>query len=109
MNRKILIIDDDKEYVYLVSRILTGKNYSVFTAKTLEIGMEILHEKRPEVVFLDNQLPDGLGWAKAEYILANFPNIQLNLISALDVPKTSTSSFRIIEKLQLLEELKDNF
>lgn len=109
MNRKILIIDDDTEYSYLVSKILSDKNHTIFSAETIEAGLALLKEKNPEVVFLDNQLPDGLGWEKAEFILANYPNTQLNLISALDVPKTSTSSFRIIEKQQLLEELKNNF
>src|SRR5689334_19692398 len=109
MNRKILIIDDDNDFVFIMSRILSKKNHTVFVAGTIEEGMAMLLEKNPEFVFLDNQLPDGLGWGKAEYILANHPNIQLNLISALDVPKTSTSSFRIIEKQLLLEELRNNF
>jgi DNA-binding response OmpR family regulator len=108
-NRKVLIIDDDKEFSYLVNRILTKKNYTVLEAKNIEEGMKLLEEHVPDFVFLDNQLPDGFGWGKAEYIMVNFPNTQLNLISALDVPKTSTSSFRILEKQLLLEELRESF
>jgi DNA-binding response OmpR family regulator len=109
MSRKVLIIDDDKEFGFIISKILLKKNHQVFVAGTIEEGMLMLQENEPEIVFLDNQLPDGLGWGKAEYILANYPNIQLNLISALDVPKTSTSSFQIWEKQQLIEELRNNF
>ena len=109
MNKKILIIDDDDQYVYIVSKILISKNYTVFTAGNIEDGIALLQEKIPDLVFLDNQLPDGLGWEKAEYILRNFPQIQLNLITSLDIPKTSSSSFRITEKNQLLEDLKNDF
>jgi two-component system, OmpR family, response regulator len=107
MNRKVLIIDDDKEFVFLMSRILTKKNQTVLTAYTIEDGMVLLQEKEPDILYLDNQLPDGHGWGKAEYIMNQYPNMQLNLISALEVPKTSTASFRIIEKQLLLEELNN--
>lgn len=105
MNQKVLIIDDDEGFVFILTRILS-KTHTVFAAATIQEGMALLQEKAPGCIFLDNQLPDGPGWAKAEYIMANYPNIELNLISALDVPKTTASSFRIIEKQLLLEELR---
>lgn len=109
MKKNVLIIDDDHAFVFLASKLLLEKNHSVFVADTIEEGMVILQEKEPDLVYLDNQLPDGLGWEKVEYILSHYPHIQLNLISGLDVPQTSTSAFRIIEKDSLLDELKKNF
>jgi len=50
-----------------------------------------------------------LGWGETEYILVNYPTSQLNLISALNIPKTSTSSFRILEKPLRWEELNEMF
>ena len=81
----------------------------VFVAHNIADGMRLLEEQHPDFLFLDNNLPDGLGWGKTEYILINFPHTQLNLISALDVPKTSASNFRILEKPLLLEELTKMF
>ncbi len=78
-------------------------------AYTIADGMKILDEQKPDVIFLDNNLPDGYGWDKTEYILATYPQTQLNLISALNVPKTSASSFRILEKQMLLKELPKMF
>ena len=108
MNRKVLIIDDDNYFISLVTVILKQKNDIIFTAGNIEDGIKLLDLHKPEMVLLDNNLPDGYGWGKAEYILANFPNIQLTLMSAMDVPKTSTTSFRIMEKQLLIEELSDN-
>lgn len=108
MNRKVLIIDDDTYFISLVTNILSNKNDIVYSAGNIEDGIKLLDFHRPEMVLLDNNLPDGHGWGKAEYILANFPNIQLTLMSAMDVPKTTTTSFRIMEKQLLIEELSEN-
>jgi two-component system OmpR family response regulator len=109
MYKKILIIDDDNDFILLVTEILTKKNHQVFFASTIAEGLVLLDKNVPDVVFLDNQLPDGSGWSKTEFILEKYPNIQLNLMSGLDVPKTTTTSFRILEKQQMLEELLNNY
>jgi DNA-binding response OmpR family regulator len=108
-NRKVLIIDDEVDFGMLMKRFFSQKNFDVYVAYTISDGMKILDEQRPDIVFLDNNLPDGYGWDKTEFILANFPQTQLNLISALNVPKTSASSFRILEKQMLLKELPKMF
>jgi DNA-binding response OmpR family regulator len=105
-SKKVLIIDDEKDFGFLMKSFFSPKNYEVFLAYTLADGMKLLEEQNPDIIFLDNNLPDGLGWGKTEYILVNHPLAQLNLISALNVPKTSASSFRILEKPLRFEELK---
>ncbi len=105
-NKKVLIIDDEEDFGVLMKRFFSPKHIEVYVALTIEAGMKILEEQKPDIIFLDNYLPDGLGWSKTEYILINYPQIQLNLISGMDVPKTSASSFRILEKNILWEELK---
>ena len=107
--KKILVIDDEEDFGFLMKSFFTPRNFEVFIAFTLAEGMRLLKEHIPDVIFLDNNLPDGLGWAKTDYILINYPRIQLNLISALNIPKTSTSSFRILEKPLRWEELKQMF
>jgi len=108
-NKKVLIIDDEEDLGLLLQRFFNPRQIDVFVAHTIADGMKILEEQNPDYLFLDNNLPDGLGWGKTEYILVNYPKTQLNLISALDVPKTSASSFRILEKPLLLEELTKMF
>jgi DNA-binding response OmpR family regulator len=107
--KKLLVIDDEEDFGFLMKTFFTPRNFEVFVAFTLASGMKILQEENPDIVFLDNNLPDGLGWGITEYILANHPEAQLNLISALNVPKTSSSSFRILEKPLQWEQLKSMF
>jgi len=107
--RKVLIIDDEEDFGMLMKRFFSQKNYEVYVAYTISDGLKLLDEHLPDIIFLDNNLPDGYGWDKTDYILSTYPQTQLNLISALNVPKTSSSSFRILEKQMLLKELPKMF
>lgn len=80
--KKVLIIDDEVDFCFLLKTYLSKKNYDILLANTLEDGMQLLKSENPDIVFLDNNLPDGLGWDKVEYICTSYPGIELNLISA---------------------------
>lgn len=108
-NKKVLIIDDEVDFGTLMKNYFSIRNYDVFLAYTIADGMKLLEEEKPDYIFLDNNLPDGLGWNKTQYILLHYPQTKLNLISALDVPKTSASDFRILYKPFLREELAKMF
>jgi DNA-binding response OmpR family regulator len=105
--KKILIIDDEVDFGFLMKNFFSEKNYDVYVALTLRDGLKILKEENPDIVFLDNNLPDGFGWSETANILVEHPRVKLNLISALSVPKTSASSFQILEKPLRLEWLKE--
>lgn len=82
MKRKVLIIDDETDECFLISAFLSRKNYEVKCAHTLQDGIEKLQKEKPDVLLLDNNLPDGLGWNRAEEIKQKFPSIHITLISA---------------------------
>jgi DNA-binding NtrC family response regulator len=107
MSKKILVIDDDKDFTMLISLVLSRKDHEVYVAHTIEDGLNIIEENKLDVIFLDNQLPDGFGWSKTDYILSIHPDVELNLISGGDVPKTLSTKFNIFEKITMLEELNN--
>ena len=104
--KKILIIDDEVDFGFLMRSFFTPKNYDVSIALTLAAGMLMLEAENPDIIFLDNNLPDGLGWEKTAFILIQHPLAQLNLISAMHVPKTYVSSLRILEKPLQFDEIQ---
>ncbi|WP_440615197.1 response regulator transcription factor [Cysteiniphilum sp. 6C5] len=57
---KILIIDDDKEILSLVSDLLKKHGYKTECAETAEQGLKKLQSK-PDLILLDIMLPDGDG------------------------------------------------
>ncbi len=107
--KKILIVDDERDFGMLMTNFFSTKKCKVFIANSIAEGLMILEKERPDYLFLDNNLPDGLGWGKTEFILKHYPKTQLHLISVLDVPKTSATSFSILYKPTLTEELPKLF
>ena len=59
-----------------------GRNYKVFTAYTLKDGLKLLEEIQPQILLLDNNLPDGKGKEHIPAIVQNFPSLKIYLISA---------------------------
>lgn len=105
--KKILIIDDEADFCLLLKSYFSGKEYEVYYSYSLSTGLKLLEEVHPDILFLDNNLPDGSGWNKADLILQEHPEVQVNLISTHqnEFPKKEASSIRVWEKPLKLTEL----
>ena len=106
--KKVLIIDDEVDFCLLLKAYLTRHDFEVNYAYTLSEGIEQAKKISPDIIFLDNNLPDGLGWEMAMYFLDKYPQLQLNLISAYhpDLPNVKvTSALKIWEKPISLSDL----
>ena len=80
--KKVLIIDDEIDFCLLLKSYLSKLRYEVYYSNSLNEGVEQAKKINPSIIFLDNNLPDGLGWELAVYFLEQYPEAQLNLISA---------------------------
>ncbi|MEI8280631.1 MAG: response regulator [Bacteroidota bacterium] len=99
--KKILIIDDEEDLCMLIKGYFLKNKYDVHIANTLQDGMNKVKTLSPDIIFLDNNLPDGTGWNMAAQIANDAPNAYINLISAYHptIPKMPAfANFRIIEK-----------
>ncbi len=64
---KILIVDDDEDFVTAVALVLKKNNFEVSTAHSLEEGMEKFETSHPDLVLLDvimEQPDDGFVMAQ---------------------------------------------
>ncbi len=98
VRKKVLVIDDDVDFGLALKYFFEGKPFQLIIAHTLIEGMTNLEQDRPDYVFLDNWLPDGLGWERAEYIMVKYPHIKLTLMSALLTPKPAVSVHSVMQK-----------
>jgi DNA-binding NtrC family response regulator len=107
--KKIVIIDDEEDLCHLMKSYFLELDHDVFLANTLGRGLTLIREVSPDVVFIDNNLPDGLGWEKMSYLLKEFPSCKINLISAFDQFPSGlkSQSVTILEKPLRLNTLKD--
>ncbi len=105
LRKKVLVIDDDVDFGLALKYFFKNKPFDLVLAHTLIGGLTSLEEDQPDHVFLDNRLPDGLGWERAEYIIAKYPLIKLNLMSSLRTPKPAVYVHRILQKPISLDEM----
>ena len=57
----LLLVDDESSVRYTLNRLFSSDEIQVLTAATVAEGVALFRERRPEVVVLDLQLPDGSG------------------------------------------------
>lgn len=101
MPRSVLIIDDEVDLCIVISSFLSKKNYKVSCAHSLAEGLNKLDMVHPDVLLLDNNLPDGLGWAEAEKIHQKYPDMRITLFSANDaLPGNLSAKAQEFAKLQ---------
>lgn len=111
-SKKVLIIDDEVDLSMLLKDYFVRKNYEVTVSHSLAEGAAILSESAPDVLFLDNNLPDGIGWNIAPAIAENNPNIYIVLVSAFhpNVPHMPAgANFQVIEKPISFSDLDKQF
>jgi two-component system, OmpR family, response regulator len=79
---KILIIDDEIDYCTIMKKYFTDRNYEVFLAFLLQKGLDMIDSIQPDILFMDNNLPDGKGWTHVESIVEKNPHLRVYLVSA---------------------------
>ena len=65
MKRKILVIEDNEQNMYLVTFILEKHNYQVLQARKGDDGIQLASEQNPDLILLDIQLPVMDGYTVA--------------------------------------------
>jgi len=51
--RKIVIVDDNKDYLFATETLLTRNGYEVMTAEDGKIGIELIKTEKPDLILLD--------------------------------------------------------
>jgi len=81
---KILIIDDEGDICYLLSNLMRTRDVKYDHANTIAQAEIAIKEDKPDIIFLDNHLPDGLGINFIEKIKGENPQIKIAVITAHD-------------------------
>lgn len=90
--KKILLIDDEPDFVAMITDLLGTNGYEVFTASSGENGIEQCKECLPDLILLDIMLPkiDGL---EVLYRLRNIHPNTKNTPIIMVTGKTEMESF----------------
>ncbi|MGN6417234.1 MAG: response regulator [Pseudobacter sp.] len=98
--KKILIIDDEQDLCALMKVYFSRKNYQVHYTHTLQDGVKEMQNLLPDILFLDNNLPDGIGWMQVETFLKVNPDLKLYLMSGYQptAPEIPGVQFQVLTK-----------
>ena len=82
--RRVLIVDDEADICLLLSGLLRRLGYQPTCAHFIEEGRQCLSTQHFDAVFLDLNLPDGLGFDLLSLIRKEPNNTKIIMISAFD-------------------------
>jgi DNA-binding response OmpR family regulator len=78
---KALIVDDDADVCLLLKKVLSINNIHAATAHNLRQARQCLQEVQPQLVLLDNNLPDGNGVDFIKQVRAFDDSIKIIMIT----------------------------
>jgi CheY-like chemotaxis protein len=118
---KILVVDDDRDFIKITRMILQSQQHEVITAANGEEGLEIMRREKPDLVILDimmSYILEGLDTRRqmaADPDLKNIPVIMSTSLAGERVPRNLPSDEYIpdsawlhkpIDPDKLLEQVK---
>jgi len=79
--KKILLVDDEQDFLYPMGELLTNRGYLVHTAISCKAAFEVLDKNEIDIVVTDIILPEHDGFELIMKINENFPKIKIIAIS----------------------------
>jgi len=94
MNQKLLIIDDEPNLLYSMSKALQRESLTVITAETAAQGIGKIRLEKPHAVVLDVRLPDAHGLDVFNDIRAMDPTVPVIIITAFSTMETAVEAMK---------------
>lgn len=92
---KILVVDDDPDFVEYTRIVLESQGYEVRTASTVDQALELMRREKPDVALLDVMMSyvlDGINLTRQMQDDPNLRDIPVVMISAI-VSKEEAGAF----------------
>ncbi|HZP59491.1 MAG TPA: sigma-54 dependent transcriptional regulator [Opitutaceae bacterium] len=90
----ILVIDDDAEIRYSLSRVLSSRKYQVTEAASGEQGIAAVKKSPPDLVFLDIRMGGMSGLETLQHIRSTNPKQMVVLMTAFGTAQTAIEAMK---------------
>ncbi|MDO8544060.1 MAG: sigma-54 dependent transcriptional regulator [Opitutaceae bacterium] len=90
----ILVIDDDAEIRYSLSRVLSSRQYQVLEAASGELGVAMVKKSPPDLVFLDVRMSGMSGIEALQHIRSANPKQLVILMTAFGTAQTAIEAMK---------------
>lgn len=84
--KKVLILEDEQDYVNVLTQLLEPEGYKVLAAGTVKEGLNLLEVITPDLLIVDWNLPDrtGIDFVKEVRAQKKFRNVRIVMNSIRD-------------------------
>jgi CheY-like chemotaxis protein len=73
---KILVVDDDRDFVHIIKTVLQAEGYEVFTAANGDQALEKMRQDKPDLVLLDVMMSTTLEGVSVSKELESDPDLK---------------------------------
>ena len=108
MKKKILLVDDNRQVLYALKRILE-KNYEVYEADSGRKALNFLKKKKPDVILLDLMMPSMDGWTVYDKLRKNSRTKNIPVIFTTAVDEKAVVGKADIKKISEIELTSINY
>jgi DNA-binding NtrC family response regulator len=95
MPQKILVIDDEKLIRWTLEQHLVREGYDVMTVDSAEKGLELINDEQPELVLLDNRLPEMSGLELLAKLDVHERGIMVIMITAYGMVESAVKAMKL--------------
>jgi CheY-like chemotaxis protein len=82
--KKVLLVDDDRDFLEMHTAVLEHRGYEVITARSSKECMEVLDDARPDIVILDVMMEQfDSGFKASENIKKKHKNLPVMLLTSI--------------------------
>jgi len=112
MSEKVLLVDDEKEFLEIMSERMKDRDMEVTTATSAQQALEIIEKESFDAIILDFQMPGMDGMEALKAIKAKKPEAQIILLTGYATVEKSVEAMKIgatdfVEKPADLEVLAE--
>jgi two-component system, NtrC family, response regulator AtoC len=91
----IHIVDDDVSLCHFLAKVISEKGVHVVTSHSGREALDLLEKKEPDLILLDNKLPDRKGLDLLADIKERLPKVPVIIMTAFGTTETAIEAMRL--------------
>ena len=95
MSEKVLMVDDEKEFLEIMSERMKARDINVTTATSADQALEIIENESFDAIILDFMMPGMDGMDALKVIKAKKPEAQIILLTGYATVEKSVEAMKI--------------
>ena len=104
---RILVVDDDKAFLLLLTNILKDAGYKVEKASNAQEGLKKIKSFSPHLIIADLKMPGMSGLELIEKVKSQHPEIEIVMITAFATVDTAVAAMKLGAFDYITKPLKD--